>query len=53
MKHYRLETALTVELDIEAAFEWYQEEEQGLGFEFLEELRTMGESKLRLACSIG
>ena len=40
MKKYRLEATPAVELDIEAAFEWYEREESGLGFEFLEELRT-------------
>jgi plasmid stabilization system protein ParE len=36
---YRLEAAPAVELDIEAAFDWYEGEEPGLGFEFLDELR--------------
>ena len=40
MTHYRLEATPAVELDIEAAFEWYKREQSGLGFEFLEELRT-------------
>lgn len=40
MKQYRLEATPAVELDIEAAFEWYEREESGLGFEFLEELRA-------------
>ena len=37
---YRLEALVPVELDIEAAFEWYQAEEMNLGFSFLEEVRT-------------
>jgi plasmid stabilization system protein ParE len=36
----RLEATPTVELEIKAAFDWYEGEEPGLGFEFLEELRT-------------
>ena len=40
MKRFRLAATPVVELDIEAAFEWYEGEEQGLGFEFLEELRA-------------
>ena len=39
MKEYRLEAIPAVELDIEAAFEWYEREEVHLGFEFLDELR--------------
>src|SRR2546428_11024672 len=31
-------TAPAVEADVEAAFDWYEGEERGLGFEFLEEL---------------
>ena len=40
MKEYRLEAILAVELDIEAAFEWYEREEFHLGIEFLDELRA-------------
>ena len=40
MKRYRLEAEATVELDVEAAFEWYEAEEKNLGFEFIEQLRT-------------
>ena len=39
MKEYRLESTPGVELDVEAAFEWYEGEEFRLGFEFLDELR--------------
>ena len=39
MKQYRLEAEAAVELDVEAAFEWYEAEEPNLGFEFLEQLR--------------
>ena len=39
MKEYRLESTPAVELDIEAAFEWYEREEFRLGFEFLDDLR--------------
>jgi toxin ParE1/3/4 len=40
VSQYRVEATPAVELDIEAAFEWYQGEESGLGFEFLEEVRA-------------
>jgi plasmid stabilization system protein ParE len=39
VNQYRLEATSAVELDIEAAFEWYEGEETGLGFQFLDELR--------------
>jgi plasmid stabilization system protein ParE len=39
VNQYRLEATPAVELDIEAAFEWYEGEEAGLGFQFLDELR--------------
>jgi plasmid stabilization system protein ParE len=39
VKEYRLESTPAVELDVEAAFEWYEREEFHLGFEFLDELR--------------
>lgn len=40
MKQFQLEAPPAVELDIEAAFNWYEGEEAGLGFEFLDELRS-------------
>ena len=40
MKRYSVRTAPAVEADVEGAFEWYEGEEPGLGFEFLEELRA-------------
>lgn len=40
MKSYRLEATPAVELDVEAAFDWYEGEVAGLGFEFLDELRV-------------
>ncbi len=40
MKRYRFEAAPAVELDVEAAFDWYEAEEPGLGFHFLEQLRA-------------
>jgi len=39
VKRYEIEAAPAVEADVEAAFDWYESEEPGLGFEFLEELR--------------
>jgi hypothetical protein len=38
VKSYGLEATLAVELDVEAAFDWYEGEQAGLGFEFLAEL---------------
>jgi len=40
VKRYAIEAEPAVEADVEAAFEWYEGEEPGLGFEFLEELRA-------------
>jgi plasmid stabilization system protein ParE len=40
VKSYRIEAEPAVEADVEAAFDWYEFEEPGLGLEFLEELRA-------------
>ncbi len=40
MIEYRLISEPSVELDVEAAFEWYEKEQSGLGVEFLDELRA-------------
>ncbi|MGI8735405.1 MAG: hypothetical protein ACR2LM_19135 [Pyrinomonadaceae bacterium] len=40
MKQYAIEAAPAVEADVGAAHNWYEREEPGLGFEFLEELRA-------------
>lgn len=40
MSSYRIENKDIVDADVEAAFEWYEGEEPGLGFEFLDELRA-------------
>ena len=40
MKRYAIEAEPAVEADVEAAFDWYEGEGPGLGFEFLEELRA-------------
>jgi plasmid stabilization system protein ParE len=40
VKQFRLEATPAVEFDIEAAFDWYEREETGLGFEFLSQLRA-------------
>ena len=40
MTQYRLEANIPVELDVEAAFEWYEAEETSLGIVFIEELRS-------------
>jgi plasmid stabilization system protein ParE len=37
---YRLVSESLVDLDVEAAFEWYENERAGLGVEFLNELRA-------------
>ena len=40
MKKYRFEAESVVEFDVEAAFEWYEAEEPGLGLQFLQQLRS-------------
>ena len=40
MTEYRLVSAPRADLDVEAAFEWYENEQSGLGIEFLDELRA-------------
>jgi len=40
VKRYVIKAEPAVEADVEAAFGWYESEEPGLGFEFLEELRA-------------
>jgi toxin ParE1/3/4 len=39
VKSYRLAASPLVASDVEAAYEWYESEESGLGIEFLDELR--------------
>ncbi len=46
MKPYQILAEPAVDADIEAAFEWYENEEPELGLEFLNELR---EAYLRIA----
>lgn len=40
MTTYRLVSEPRADLDIEAVFQWYENEQQGLGLEFLDELRA-------------
>jgi hypothetical protein len=40
VKRYRLLSDVASDTDIEAAFEWYESEQPGLGLEFLEEVRA-------------
>ena len=40
MKRYGIESEPAVEADVEAAFDWYEAEEPGLGVEFVAELRA-------------
>ena len=40
MKPYQIEDKPIVDADVEAAFEWYESEEPGLGYRFLDELRS-------------
>ena len=40
MTGHRLVSAPRADLDVEAAFEWYENERSGLGLEFLDELRA-------------
>jgi len=47
VKQYRFEAEAAVEFDVESAFQWYETEEAGLGFEFLTQLRSCYERLLR------
>lgn len=40
MSEYRLVSEPQADLEIEAAFQWYEKEQPGLGLEFLGELRA-------------
>lgn len=40
MKRYHLLSDVAADADIEAAFEWYESEQSGLGLEFLDEVRA-------------
>ncbi len=40
MKRYHLLSDVAADADIEAAFEWYESEQLGLGLEFLDEVRA-------------
>jgi len=40
VKRYRLLTDVAGDADIEAAFDWYESEQPGLGLEFLDEVRA-------------
>ena len=40
MTENRLLSERSADLDVEAAFEWYENEQSGLGAEFLDELRA-------------
>lgn len=40
MTRYSIEAESAVEADVEAAFDWFEAEEPGLGVEFLAELRA-------------
>jgi plasmid stabilization system protein ParE len=46
VKQYRFEAEAAVEFDVESAFQWYETEEPGLGFDFLRQLRTCYERLL-------
>jgi hypothetical protein len=37
---FRIRSLLQVDADLEVAFEWYEAEHTGLGFEFLDEVRA-------------
>ena len=47
MKQYRFEAEAAVAFDVECAFEWYESEEPGVGFEFLAQLRRCYQRILR------
>jgi plasmid stabilization system protein ParE len=40
VKHFHLLSDVAADADIEAAFEWYESEQLGLGLEFLDEVRA-------------
>ena len=40
MIEYRVISEPPTDLDVEAAFEWYENEQPGVGLEFLDELRA-------------
>lgn len=40
MKSYRIHSNAASDADIEAAIDWYESEQPGLGLEFLDELRA-------------
>ena len=40
MNRYHLLSDIASDADLEAAFEWYESEQPGLGFEFLDEVRA-------------
>lgn len=40
MKQYRILSDIAADADIQAAFEWYESEQLGLGLEFLDEVRA-------------
>jgi len=40
VKRSAIEAEPAVEADVETAFDWYEGEQRGLGFEFLDELRA-------------
>jgi len=40
VKQYRILSDIAADADIEAAFEWYESEQLGLGLEFLDEVRA-------------
>lgn len=41
MNRYHLVSDIASDADLEAAFEWYESEQPGLGFEFLDEVRAV------------
>ena len=47
MRPYRLVAEPEVDFDVEAAFDWYQGEQAGLGLKFLDQLRATYERIVR------
>ena len=41
MNRFQLRSDIASDADLEAAFEWYESEQPGLGFEFLDEVRAV------------
>ena len=53
MSRYAIEAEPAVEFDVEAAFNWYEGEERGLGFDFLRSFALLIKESLLILSAIG